>query len=292
MIKISIIIPVYNDPEGLEGTLESLLAQSRTLDDVEILVVDNNSNDTATPAVLEDYARRFPGLIRPMEERRRQSSYAARNTGIQAARGDLLAFIDAGCVAWKDWLREGLAALEASGAAMAAGAVRFTFEGDKPNFWGYFDASRKLNQKAYAAAGFGATANIFIARRVFDQYGLFRDDLISGGDYEFGRRATDAGEGLVYAEKAGVDHPARDSFHAIVKKTRRIAMGQAILEKGGDLQNSSLSIRLLVPCFRSPGLPGHSLPWPYRVIYPVMRTVFTYYSIWMRVRFYKDYVDR
>jgi glycosyltransferase involved in cell wall biosynthesis len=51
----SVIIPVYNDPEGLETTVESLLGQSA--DDYEVIIADNGSTDR-TRALATEYAAR------------------------------------------------------------------------------------------------------------------------------------------------------------------------------------------------------------------------------------------
>jgi hypothetical protein len=60
----------------------------------------------------------------------------------------------------------------------------------------YLDRLSYLNQPAYAAEGYGATANLFVRRSVFDAVGLFRADVLSLGDREWGKRATSAGFNL------------------------------------------------------------------------------------------------
>lgn len=74
-VEISVIIPVYNDAEGLRDTLESLVDQEFD-GDYEILPVDNNSADN-TGEVIEEFERNYPKLVRGLEENEIQSSYAA-----------------------------------------------------------------------------------------------------------------------------------------------------------------------------------------------------------------------
>lgn len=87
---VSVVVPVFNEATGVERTMTELLrARSRLADASEILVVDDGSTD-ATPGIL----RRFSDItvIRHAENR---GYGAALKTGIRAARGDVLAIMDA-----------------------------------------------------------------------------------------------------------------------------------------------------------------------------------------------------
>ena len=280
---VSVIVPVYNDAEGVRGTLGALVSQTYPRDAYEIIVADNGSHD-GTRQVVEQFQTQYFDLVRLVVEDEVQSSYAARNKGIQAARGEILAFTDADCIPVSEWLEEGVKAVVGKNAAFAAGQIKMTFQGKKPNAWEYLDAARKLNQRAYVEnAGFGATANLFVRRDLFDKYGLFRGDLLSGGDYEFGRRLTRSGEKLVYAENAIVHHPARSTFKAILKKSRRVARGEKQLQTLGLLGPSSvLSWRSLIPVRRCPSLAGVSLGPFQRLAVVLMANFFRYYNVVQR----------
>ncbi len=83
---ISVIIPVYNAEPHLAETISSVLSQSRPPE--EVIVVDDGSTDR-TPEV----AAQFQDRIRYLQQEN-QGPGAARNRGIQASQGDLLAFLD------------------------------------------------------------------------------------------------------------------------------------------------------------------------------------------------------
>lgn len=99
---ISIIIPVYNDHEGIRATLHSVVNQSYDIKDYEVLVVDNGSTD-ATPEVVREFAANHQ-QVELLFKRETKGSYAARNRGIEASEGDLLAFVDADMTMDEDWL--------------------------------------------------------------------------------------------------------------------------------------------------------------------------------------------
>ena len=282
-VPVSVIMPVYNDASGIEISLKALVAQVYPHDAYEVIVVDNGSSD-GTPQVVRQFQERYPELVHLAVEDQTQGSYAARNRGIHAARGEILAFTDADCIPVPEWLEEGVKAVVKEQAAFAAGQIRMFFEGERPNTWEYLDSAQKLNQKAYVErAGFGATANLFVRSALFCEYGPFRSELQSGGDYEFGRRLTEAGERLIYAEKAIVYHPARASFRSILKKSKRVAGGQKQLRKMGLLHHGALSWRSLVPLRRCPPLGNVSPSICQRLAVLLMANYFKYYNILQRL---------
>lgn len=90
MLSLSIVIPVYNVEKYLAKCLDSVIYPE--LGSYEILVVNDGSTDSSL-LVAEDYARRFPGLIRVISTENGGLG-AARNVGIEAARGEFLLFLD------------------------------------------------------------------------------------------------------------------------------------------------------------------------------------------------------
>lgn len=94
--RISVVIPTYNRRERLRQILAPLVAQ--TYADYEVIVVDGGSRD-GTPAML---AADFPG-VRGLTELK-SGPAAARNTGLRAATGEIVAFTDDDCLVPVDWL--------------------------------------------------------------------------------------------------------------------------------------------------------------------------------------------
>lgn len=84
---VSVVIPTYNAAELLPEAVESVLSQ--TYRDFEIVVVDDGSTDE-TPAVMEEYAEDVRYI-----RKENGGSASARNRGIEEARGEYVAFLDA-----------------------------------------------------------------------------------------------------------------------------------------------------------------------------------------------------
>ena len=82
-VKVSVIMPAYNSEVYIRESIDSVLAQSFT--DFELIVVDDGSTDT-TAAIVESYADNRIRLIRQPN----QGVSVARNTGIEAARGEFM----------------------------------------------------------------------------------------------------------------------------------------------------------------------------------------------------------
>ncbi len=279
---VSVIVPVLDSVDGIVATLNALLRQTYPEDRFEVLIVDNGSTDGTRDAVA-GVVEAHPERVKLLTELERRSSYAARNVGVAAARGEVLAFTDADCIPAADWIERGVSALDAESADYAAGRVEMTFTGPRPGVWEYYDAVGKLNQRRYMERGFGATANLFVRRRSMDDHGAFRADLISGGDYEFGRRLARAGEKGVYAESAVVGHPARASARSVLKKERRILTGRRQLEAMDALEHGRLTWRSFVPVRRCPPLRGRLPGLGGRLAFLAVANFVRYYTLALRL---------
>lgn len=89
-IKISVIIPVYNEEDYLEECLDSVLAQ--TLKEIEVICVDDGSTDNSA-RILVEYAKKDPRII--VLKQNNQYAGTARNLGMRNASGKYFSFLDA-----------------------------------------------------------------------------------------------------------------------------------------------------------------------------------------------------
>ncbi len=228
-IAVSVVVPVYRDWGKVDGLLRALRGQSLDAGRFEVLLVDNGS--PAIPHLPEmPFERR---LLRCSEP----GSYAARNAGIRAARGRVIAFTDADCLPRPQWLAAGLARAEREGGIVAGAIDVVPRSASERSAAELYDAMMGLPQADYVRRGYGVTANLFVPGPVFEQVELFDAARLSGGDAEFCRRAGRLGVSLHYCAEAVVVHPARRSFPELAHKLRRI--------KGGQLRAGSMGRRLM-----------------------------------------------
>ncbi|MEZ0186518.1 MAG: glycosyltransferase family 2 protein [Candidatus Reddybacter sp.] len=89
-MKISAVVPTYNNAEYIEGAINSILAQTHPVD--EIIIIDDGSSDD-TEALVDNIIKKSNNIIYIKQDNQGPSS--ARNRGITAANGDWLAFLDA-----------------------------------------------------------------------------------------------------------------------------------------------------------------------------------------------------
>jgi glycosyltransferase involved in cell wall biosynthesis len=218
MPRISVIVPFRDALGNLPGLVEGLRAQTLLPVAFEVIWVDDGSIDGG-PAWLGDRLSAGWSLLR---HDRPRGSYAARNTGLRSAASEHVAFIDVDCRPQPDWLARGLEALSTT--PRVAGRIDFTLS-DNPTLAELADSSRFLRQQRYVHEGFGATANLFVARQVFRTVGEFDERLRYGGDYEFGRRCLAAGIPIAYGIDVIVNHPARATLFEILRKGERVGYG-------------------------------------------------------------------
>jgi GT2 family glycosyltransferase len=217
-IVLDVVIPVWNDWAGLAATLAALEVQTLERSLWSVTVVNNGVEEEATGRL------HLPGIARIIHEPER-GSYAARNTGIRATWAEYLAFTDAGCEPTRDWLRSGLAALQESDRRVA-GDIEVFAAGAAPTLAELHELIYAFGQAGYVARGAAATANLFVARRHFEQVGVFDGRLRSGGDFEWNRRATRAGIPIHFSPEAVVRHPARSSLDELLRKDARVWSGK------------------------------------------------------------------
>jgi glycosyltransferase involved in cell wall biosynthesis len=234
---VSVIVPVLDDPRHLLRCLEALERQSYPSEAYEVLVVDNGSREPVEP-LLRDY-QQATGLVEA-----RRGSYAARNRALEAAKGEILAFIDADCLPVPQWLEEGVALLESERADLAGGAVEFTYSPRAAAAELYDSVTSMQIEENIRGRKVAKTANLFVRRRVVDDIGPFPDHLRSGGDVLWTRRATERGHTLLYAPRAVVQHPAR-RLRGLMGKQYRVGVGQATIWREEEISLRTRLGRLL-----------------------------------------------
>lgn len=210
---ITVIIPHLNQAASLAQCLASLRAGRRPPD--HIIVVDNGSK--ALPHDVLSAFREVTLLEEPTP-----GPGPARNRAVAAAAGDILAFIDADCLADPGWLEAAQAALQDPKIMILGGDVRIALQ-DPQNLTmleAYESIYAYRMDRYIAEQGFTGTGNLVMRRHVFDDVGPFAG-LGTAEDRDWGHRARAKGYHITYAAQMRVYHPARTTFAALYAKWDR-----------------------------------------------------------------------
>ncbi|TYL38880.1 glycosyltransferase family 2 [Natronococcus pandeyae] len=224
-LPLSVVVPVYNDPAGIETTLQSLTDQTRSASDYEVLVVDNGSDD-GTRDVVRTYRERYPELVSLLVEDEIQSSYAARNEGVRHARGQIIAFVDADMTVDETWAESVVASFREHGWDYMGSEIETYVDGPESltalydRTLGGFPVEFFLEER-----NFTVTACLAVRREVFEEVGLFDPRFTSQGDGEFGKRVHAAGFDQHFEPGITMYHPTRTTLSAWLRKQIRIGRG-------------------------------------------------------------------
>lgn len=223
----SVIVPVFNDLAGITRTLEGLCRQSRPLDGIEVVVVDNGSE---LPVRL---SAQYPFSVKVIRCET-PGSYAARNAGASVAKGEVFAFTDADCIPCEDWLQLGIALLQDGKGKWAVGGEVLYTPVESPSAVALYQMTTGFGQEGnILVKGFSATANLFCTKAQFEAVGPFDERLLSGGDREWAWRANALHIGISYQPAAIVYTEPRRTLRGAIRQARRVVAGRAGLRKLG-----------------------------------------------------------
>lgn len=213
--KVSVIIPVYNDKQGIKKCLKSLLEQNYNKDLYEIIIVDNGSTDGT-----KEFLKKSP--VKFLEVNDIQSSYASRNKGIKHSKNEILCFTDSDVIVDKNWIKNGVKSLIELKKNGKIGVIfgKICLIGDPyQNIYTLYDYATDFRNLL-------ATNNIFTYKEVFKKIGYFNYKVISGGDNEWGERVLNNGFVIEKVDDVIIYHPLRDDFRSHYRRRIRIGYGK------------------------------------------------------------------
>lgn len=185
-MELSIVIPAYNETRYIENLLKSIHNFSTQENDVvEILVIDNGSTDNTSELASNNGAK--------VHKLDRGSISRARNTGVEKASYELIAFIDADIILTQEWFdtvkltcHNTLSEFQVLGAKYAIN--------ENPT-WVESSWFEPLSKKPATYINGG---NILVSKTSFSKIGGFSESLETGEDYEFCHRAKQNGANIVF----------------------------------------------------------------------------------------------
>jgi len=174
-IRISVVIPAYNEEKYIEKCLSTLLESDYPKDEYEIIVIDNGSTDRSV-----EIARKYTGnvFILPNE-----NVGAVRNLGAANAHGEILAFLDSDCLIGNSWLKDGAKLIKHDQSSVFGGNL---FLRENPTWLEKYwilqnPLTNNLQQDLLGSC-------VFIQKKHFFAAGGFNTKMTSGEDSDFTRK--------------------------------------------------------------------------------------------------------
>src|SRR5438270_10377922 len=198
VVRISIIIPALNEEKMIGRCLESLTRLAFARERFEVLIVDNGSRDK-TLAIAEPFKDRLN--LKILQQAGVRIS-ALRNLGARATTGDIVAFLDADCLAPADWLDRILALAPADGAGVLG--AHYLLPQDSSwvgRTWHRYQEASKSGEVSHVPAG-----DLIMRREDFLKLDGFDESIQTNEDYELCDRARKAGMHVRAFPQIGVVH--------------------------------------------------------------------------------------
>jgi len=257
-MRISVVVPFHNVAPHVEACLQALLAQDYPEQDHELILVDNNSSDGSA-----DLVRRHPRVRLLCQAV--PGAYAARNLGVAAATGEVIAFTDADCAPARDWLRRIADALADPAVMLVQGRRGFALETPGLSILSDYEAGKAAY--TYTAGRkeiyYGFTNNMAVRRTLFDLVGPF-PEVPRGADVVLVHRAIESCStgALRFAPEMRVRHLEITSVWRWFAKMHLYGRSYRFYSRLVASRPLSASDRLQV--LRATLRQGH-YPWPRRV---------------------------
>jgi len=213
--NISVIIPHLNQHSALERLLRSLEVQAYGGAGFEIIVVDNGSAKPLPEACLAN------PRVTVLHENT-PGPGPARNRGASVARGAILAFIDADCIADTGWIQAiAFHFQKPDSAAVIGGDVRIAPRDERLEPIEAYESIFGYRFELYIRRDkFAGTGNLAMRRGVFDTVGPFAGINIAE-DRDWGQRAARAGFPPAYVAEMIIYTEARQTFSELARKWDR-----------------------------------------------------------------------
>ena len=240
--SVSVIVPVKDQPVDIVECLASLKNLDYPADKLEILVIDDHSEREVAGFIADDSVR----IVR--RDTNRGPAFC-RNFGAAETRGDILAFLDADCLAGVEWLNELLPFFTVA----SVGAVGGFIEGHYRQSYldRYERAASSLNMGRHLIfegksenSFYVPTANLLVTRRAFDACGGFDPGLRIGEDVDFCWRLRDNGYSLLYAPTGTVRHKHRNILAKMLGRRARYGTSEAPLYRAHPTKKKTMSFSI------------------------------------------------
>jgi N-acetylglucosaminyltransferase len=209
IVRVSVYIPAYNVAEFLAASIESLLSQSLPPD--EILVIDDGSQDASA-----EIAARY-SQVRLIRHERNLGLAAARNTAFRSARNELVAALDADCVADVNWLASLAAHLADPKITGAGGRLKEGVDRTVADRWRAAHMAQEWGPEPIREPKFLFGCNNLMRKSAVLAAGGYDEAMRTNGeDADLSRRLRARGGQLLYDSHARATHLRHDTTRSVL----------------------------------------------------------------------------
>ena len=224
MTDVVIVIPFVNEVVQLKKVLEEINRQFDDLNGPEpdiltfhMVCVNNSIHMPNEVGELEE----LPNVSVLHEKDALGSPYSSRNRGIEFKQASAYVFLDATCVPGQGWVNRLYEYTQKDFDLIAANVVIGDKKDHQSDIGMLYDAITNVdNEKAVKEQAAAKTACLLVHYRVIDSIGVFEENVRSGGDIAWTRKATRAGFSLNFAQDWSVLKSARNSKELLYKQWR------------------------------------------------------------------------
>jgi succinoglycan biosynthesis protein ExoO len=243
--RVSVIVPAHNCERWIDGSLRSALAQS--LDDLEVIVVDDSSTD-GTAQRLAALAADDP-RVRVLRPTRRMGAAGARNLALDAARGEWIALLDADDRIHPSRLARMIEAADRSNVDIVADNLNKVAEDGTPlgRIWPAITADMLIDAETFVLGnrwgaadrpGLGFAKPVFRHALVESPRMRYRENLRIGEDYHFLLALLLGGSRMLLLAEAMYDYTIRATSASHSLREQDL---QVLLRAGNEIRQASPS---------------------------------------------------
>jgi cellulose synthase/poly-beta-1,6-N-acetylglucosamine synthase-like glycosyltransferase len=223
VVEVSVVVPARNEAPRIQACLRSLLAQDYAREAYEVIVVDDASTDRTS-----EVAASFGVRVLRCRGASSSGGAVARNLGVASARGEVVAFTDADCVAEPDWLRKLVAPFKDLTVGVCGGDVIGVGDSLVARSLERSGAFRLESRCRAQPWPIFVTANVAYRKTVFHVLGGFDPSSRAASDLEMTWRvARDGGFRLVCCPEAVVHHQHPATVRGLYEQWRGYGAGRA-----------------------------------------------------------------
>ena len=227
--SVTIIIPVRNRPDEIAQCLTSLGGLDYPPDRIEIIVVDDASDDN-TPEVISGYP------VKLLKNNVRMQASYSRNLAAKEAKGDIIAFIDSDCTADHLWLKELVPAFDDPENGAAGGMVDSWFDKKAIDQYEKVFSSLNMGTRSKSSKEDGSffylpACNLLVKKDIFLGLNGFNADMTVGEDVDFCWRLKDSGYEVEYRPAGVVFHKHRNRIKAFFVRRFQYGTSEPFLQK-------------------------------------------------------------